>query len=106
MSILEDLDVPFSCALFYRFSLLPQAVLSSRASRWARNRTNRLRFWAVAAIRNCSATLHVLRSRTRRRPTRCFNSENMASILRSFGQTPYDFPGLFVPMNNRIAKGS
>src|SRR5579863_155929 len=50
-------------------------------SRCARNFTSRLRFWAVAARWNCSATFQSRRKRTRRSPRRSFNSEKRASIL-------------------------
>src|SRR6266851_1520118 len=64
------------------FADVPQGVLEAGdGCPRARNRTSRLRFWAVAAKRNCSATFQSRRSRTRRRRMRCLSSPNKASIV-------------------------
>jgi hypothetical protein len=73
-------------SFLFRFTLLLCAFASQEcgagtACCCARNRTSRFKFWAVAAIRNCSATFHKRRSRTRRSRILCFSSANRASIL-------------------------
>jgi hypothetical protein len=84
---IQKIQISLARFLFRSALLLPrafgsQAVLGAgTACCCPRNRTSRFKFWAVAAIRNCSATFHRRRSRTGRSRTRCFSSANRASIL-------------------------
>jgi hypothetical protein len=72
----------FSSLLCHCFhSCLHAPLAPGERLRCARNRTSRFKFWAVAAIRNCSETFHNRRSRTRRSPIRCLSSAKSASIL-------------------------